>query len=202
MKQAKKIVYVFVTCAFGLFIYSRTLGDDIKPQTSDAARKIQNDISKANGEAITNIQTDLQSLTQKFPVLSSINSTNITSDSRYSAYSLSYWKDAYFQHNPVPNVPINQLRQTYDKLIVNKDGAVLTVYVGNVYGAPFKTRIDGMYDLIEARGAGKIILEYGLELNTPDPELQKELAEIVEKQAGLLKKELEQIVTTEVQSRQ
>jgi len=153
---------------------------------------------------MTNITDDLQQLVQKIPSLDGIRSVNIENvgSSEYPSYYLLYRKNARIVRPPqVANndlqstgAVVNNLRMTDDRLAIDNGGIELGIYIADS-DSPFITKMGGAYyGLLKMQGKEKICLVYHVYLNLPDPDLEKAIKDVVEKQVSQLKKRLQDIL--------
>lgn len=142
------------------------------------------------------IQHELQSLAQQYPPLSDIGSVKIEKTSLYSGNNnLSYWKNAHIEmaHYDA-GVPVSQMRESAGKLIIDKGGIVLEIAIQNVDDLP-SARVGGViYPLLLTGGKARLRLVYNLQLNSSDLPLEEATKDIIEKNVGLLRKQLQDIL--------
>ena len=180
-KRMAIILCGFIPLMLGCPVFGQASGSDGDSQHRESIKKQQTEFSLACDVAMTNILHELQRMTNQYPPLSDIGSVSIMKDdeTRLSVY-FRYSKNTHFVEYPV-----NTGMQTLGHVVVDNGGADLAVEI-NSARAVLRPRVS--YPLIVSGDGEGYWLSYDLKLNTPDPELEKAVRDIIEKQVGIIRK--------------
>jgi hypothetical protein len=189
-------MFGFICCGLGL-------SNKTNSQEDQAIEKHKSQIGQSCETAITNIYRELRELARRYPAMSGIDSASIIRNGARDSgnieleYSKSVRSVPYpseLDTNPGPNIVL-KMRPTTDKLVVDKGGAKLTILIENSYEPGRRLKMGGeIYPLLFQGQEAKIQLIYDLQLGVPDQALATSVKDIVEKQAGLLGKSLQNII--------
>jgi len=143
-------------------------------------------------QTMTNIYNNLIKLSGAFPILGGISKAHmesadplIWSNATWEQHKLSYWKNVRTeQPKPSPN---GRIPQKSEIQIVEKDGVKLEIYLDQ---HPVKLKRTHEYLLPYGTKGNELRLIYNLEVNPPDPALQKAVQDVIERNVALLRKSL------------
>jgi hypothetical protein len=166
---------------FGCPVFGQASGSDGDSQRRESIKNQQTEFSLACDVAMTNILHELQRMTNQYPPLSDIGLVSImkNDETRHSVY-FRYSKNTHFVFYPE-----NSGLQKAGYVVVDKEGADLDVEINS---APFSLMTRVSYPLIVSGDGEGFWLRYNLELNSPDPGLEKAVKDIIEKQVGIIRK--------------
>jgi len=162
------------------------------------------EIAQICGTAMSNILHDLKGLASRYSPMSDIGSVSVTmGESPLSANNLlKYEKNARYALYQVP--PGGILPNAYGTqasgggMVVEKGGASLTICLWNridqTGAIPVDSSNGGIYSLVRLGGISEFELIYSFYLNSHDTDLENAVREIVEKQVGILRKALREII--------
>jgi len=175
-------------------------------QLHEFMQKHQSEIARACDAAMTNILHELQGLAKQYPALSDIGATSIEKggDPDSCDNCLTYSKNARIVDVtagrgvwPGPLIRDNP-GQVPAQLLPDMDGAVLRIVIHKKPDdQQFKDMAIHLYPVLLDETHEKIYADYTFRLDPSDPALGKAVKDIVEKQVGILRKTLQQIIANE-----
>ena len=153
----------------------------------ETTHKHQTEIARAWDMAVTNIVRELQGLAPQDPALSDITPASIANG------WLSYLKNGRYVTNHV------ETPQTFDDFTVPQlDPGGAALEFGLMTHDESMLPIVWHYPpLLKLGGNAGFYYRYDFHLNPPDPALEKSVKDIVEKQAGILRKTLQDILASD-----
>jgi len=189
-----KVLLAIVPLLLGTTVYAQESQDDGDRHYREVIQKHHAELARACSLAMTNMLSQLKGLAQQYPVLSDIGSASpVKKQSPDSCNNdLLYLKNVHFV--PINYPPGVQAPQMASKRIVENGGVVLTIDIMNIDEPVVGKTYGVFYPLLSEGAVIKIHLSYDLQLNPPDPALEKSVKDIVESQVEGLRKNFREIL--------